>query len=215
MSALRGFLAVLLACAGLGLAPGAGAEDATARIERYLAASGSLKAEFEQLQFAADGREQRRATGLFYLRRPDRFRWEYLEPEPQLIVCDGRDIYVYEQDLEQVTIRTLAAATGASPAMILARSNEVGELFTVEAAGTKDGLEWFRLTPRAKDPEFRGLEIGFEAGELSTMKFVDRLQQTTVVRFAALDRRAKLADVLFRFTPPKGVDVVGRPSASR
>jgi outer membrane lipoprotein carrier protein len=212
---MRRLAAVLLACACLAAVPGARAEDATTRLERYLAGSGSLKAEFEQLQLGADGREQRRSSGLFYLRRPDRFRWEYLDPEPQLIVCDGRDIYVYEQDLEQVTIRSLATATGASPAMILARSNEVGELFTVEAAGTRDGLEWFRLAPRAKDPEFRGLEIGFAAGEISTMKFVDRLQQTTIVRFAALDRRAKLADVLFRFTPPKGVDVVGRPSGAR
>jgi outer membrane lipoprotein carrier protein len=212
LAALRSALFVALAFGG---ANAGAAEDATARLERYLAGSGSLKAEFVQTQYTANGREQRRASGLFYLRRPDRFRWEYLAPEQQLIVCDGRDIWVYEQDLQQVTIRSLAQATGATPAMVLARSNAVGELFTVAESGTRDGLEWFRLTPRAADPEFRGLELGFRADDLRSMKFTDRLQQTTVIEFTALDRRARLADALFRYTPPKGVDVVGRPSAGR
>jgi outer membrane lipoprotein carrier protein len=99
--------------------------------------------------------------------------------------------------------------------MILARTGGVGEVFTVEDAGRRDGLEWFRLAPRAADPEFRGIELGFRGDDLHTMRFTDRLQQTTVIEFAALDRRARLADPLFRFTPPRGVDVVGRPSAGR
>lgn len=213
----------LLAAAGLvALFAGAAtpaparAEDAvTARVERYLAGSGALKTEFVQTQYSAAGRELRRANGLFYLRRPGRFRWEYFAPEQQLIVCDGHDIWMYEKDLEQVTIRSLAEATDATPAMILARSGGVGDVFTVTDAGPHDGMEWFRLTPRAADPEFRGIELGFVEDDLRMMKFTDRLQQTTVIEFAALDRHAKLADALFRFTPPKGVDVVGRPSAGR
>ena len=168
-----------------------------------------------QTQYSSAGQEVRRASGLFYLRRPGRFRWEYLAPEQQLIVCDGRDIWMYERDLEQVTIRSLAEATDATPAMILARSGGVGEVFAVVDDGRRDGMEWFRLTPRTADPEFRGIELGFVGDDLRTMRFTDRLQQTTVIEFAALDRHAKLADALFRFTPPRGVDVVGRPSAQR
>lgn len=210
--ALAGFVAVLAAAAP---SRAAAADAATARIERYLAASGSLKAEFTQTQYSSAGKEVRRASGLFYLRRPGRFRWEYLAPEQQLIVCDGRDIWMYEHDLQQVTIRSLAEATDATPAMILARSGGVGDVFAVVDTGRRDGLEWFRLTPRAADPEFRGIELGFLEDQLRTMRFTDRLQQTTVIEFASLDRRVKLADSLFRFTPPRGVDVVGRPSAGR
>lgn len=210
--AVAGLVAVLAAAVPL---RALAVDAATARIERYLAGSGSLKAEFSQTQYSSAGREIRRASGLFYLRRPGRFRWEYLAPEQQLIVCDGRDIWMYEQDLQQVTIRSLAEATDATPAMILARSGGVGDVFAVMDAGERDGLEWFRLTPRAADPEFRGIELGFVAEELHTMRFTDRLQQTTVIEFAAMDRRVKLADSLFRFTPPRGVDVVGRPSAGR
>ena len=212
---LRAAAGLFAAWAGTVTAPAQAADAATQRIERYLAGSGALKAEFVQTQYSAAGREVRRASGIFYLRRPGRFRWEYLAPEQQLIVCDGRDIWMYENDLQQVTIRSLAEATDATPAMILARSGGVGDVFTVTDAGTHDGMEWFRLTPRAADPEFRGIELGFVEDDLRTMKFTDRLQQTTVIEFAALDRRAKLADPLFRFTPPKGVDVVGRPSAGR
>ena len=210
--ALAGFVAVLAAAAP---SHAAAADAATARIERYLAASGSLKAEFTQTQYSSAGKEVRRASGLFYLRRPGRFRWEYLAPEQQLIVCDGRDIWMYEHDLQQVTIRSLAEATDATPAMILARSGGVGDVFAVVDTGRRDGLEWFRLTPHAADPEFRGIELGFVEDQLRTMRFTDRLQQTTVIEFASLDRRVKLADSLFRFTPPRGVDVVGRPSAGR
>jgi outer membrane lipoprotein carrier protein len=206
---------IAIPLSGVVTTPACAADAAATRIERYLAGSGSMKADFVQTQFSTTGTELRRATGIFYLRRPGRFRWEYLAPEQQLIVCDGRDIWMYEHDLQQVTIRSLAEATDATPAMILARTGGVGEVFTVEDAGRRDGLEWFRLAPRAADPEFRGIELGFRGDDLHTMRFTDRLQQTTVIEFAALDRRARLADPLFRFTPPRGVDVVGRPSAGR
>ena len=149
------------------------------------------------------------ANGTLAFSRPGRFRWTYAKPYAQLIVGDGAKVWVYDQDLNQVTVRRLDRALGSSPAALLAGSNEIELAFKVIERGEKDGLEWVEATPREKESNFESIRLGFGFSGLEIMELADSFGQTTVLKFTALRRNPKLDPALFRFVPPKGADVIG------
>ena len=146
--------------------------------------------------------------GSFEFQRPGRFRWTYSAPYEQLIVSDGKSLYLFDKDLNQVTKKKLAGALPASPASILFGSNDFEHDFSVADDGTKDGIEWIRAIPNSKDSLFERIRIGFQNGLPAAMQLRDSFGQSTELSFDHVQRNPALAPDRFTFTPPAGVDVL-------
>lgn len=187
------------------------ADDAVVRVDGYLGALRTFSAEFVQVVRDRDGQIVDRSTGTLSLARPDRFRWDYRDPYVQTIVADGRKLWLYDADLEQVTVRDLEAGLGATPAMLLSGTGRVGDAF--ESVGIeRDGPRtWFRLKPKASGSDFELVSLAFDgSGVLSAMELRDKLGQGTQIEFSEARRNVDLAPGLFRFVPPPGADVIGQ-----
>lgn len=181
---------------------------ALARVERAVAQLASVRAQF--VQELVDPRTQRvqRAEGTLSLQKPGRFRWDYATPQ-QLIVSDGTKLWLYDADLEQVTVRRVRDTLSQTPAMLLSGQARIRDQFEVRDGGRADGLDWVRLVPKAKDTDFRELRLAFAGDTLRRMEFEDKLNQLTRITLNRIERNAKLDAALFRFVPPPGVDVIG------
>jgi outer membrane lipoprotein carrier protein len=202
-----GLLAVALLA---GSASASAADDALARVERYLGSVKTLAADFVQVVRDRDGQITSRATGTLTISRPDRFRWDYRDPYVQTIVADGRRLWLYDSDLAQVTVRPLESGLGSTPAMLLSGTGSVSESFTGGAVERDGQWTWCRLTPKERSSDFERVSLGFNArGELAAMELVDKLGQSTALDFSNVRRNARIDAGLFRFEPPKGADVIG------
>jgi outer membrane lipoprotein carrier protein len=203
--------ACVLACA---LAPAAAAQDsgdAVSRIEAYLATVNTLSANFSQVVRNRDGQIVDKALGKLSLSRPDRFRWDYEKPYLQTIVADGKRLWLYDSDLEQVTVRALEQGLGSTPAMLLSGSGKVGDAFASAGVQRQGDWTWYRLVPKQQGSDFERVSLAFDRkGELAAMELGDKLGQLTVIEFGALRRNLALDQRLFRFEPPPGADVIGR-----
>ncbi|MDH4260921.1 MAG: outer membrane lipoprotein chaperone LolA [Gammaproteobacteria bacterium] len=182
---------------------------AASRVEDFLGQLTSLRAEFRQTVTDARGRLLERAEGSVALARPGRFRWDYRVPE-QLIISDGLTVWLYDVELEQVSVRAAGDALAGTPAMLLAGDGDLNGDFEITDAGQQDGLDWSRLTPRREDGDFREVRLGFAGRELRRMTLFDRLGQTTELELLQVERNPRFDSSLFKFEPPPGVDVVGR-----
>jgi outer membrane lipoprotein carrier protein len=183
-----------------------------AALERFKAfASGTqaARAEFEQTVRDRGGKTLQQAKGSFVFQRPGKFRWVYDKPVDQLIVGDGERVWIHDRDLNQVTVRKLSRALGSTPAALLAGSADVEKAFELSDAGARDGLEWLEAKPKEREAGFDRVRMGFGADGIQAMELVDHFGQTTVLRFSKLVRNPKVDAAEFRFTPPKGADVLG------
>jgi outer membrane lipoprotein carrier protein len=141
--------------------------------------------------------------------RPGLFRWTYAKPIDQVIVGDGERVWIYDRDLNQVTVRKMSKALGSTPAALLAGSSDVEKAFELTDAGTRDNLEWLQAKPRDAEAGFDHIRMGFSATGVQAMELVDNFGQTTRLRFLNLQRNPKTDPADFRFEPPKGADVLG------
>ncbi len=184
------------------------AADATAELKRFLSAGSSLQGQFNQTVLPRrSGEKPQSSSGNFAVMRPGKFRWAYAKPYEQLIVGDGSQVWLYDPDLKQVTIKRISAALDASPAALLA-GDQVDKLYQLRNLPDRDGLAWLEAIPRDHESTFKKVEIGLRTGQLATMTLYDQFGQTTKVEFSALNQNNKPDQNLFRFTPPKDVDVV-------
>lgn len=183
--------------------------DAKARLEAFVDGTKGLKANFSQTVTDRVGRKTQEASGNLYFSRPGKFRWVYQKPYAQLIVGDGKKLWIHDEDLDQVTVRKLDQALGDSPAALLAGDNNIEKLFNLKDAGVKDGIEWLEATPKSKEGSFEKVRMGFKGDDLQVMELKDNFGQTTLLRFSNLQRNPAMGASLFRFTPPKGADVIG------
>jgi outer membrane lipoprotein carrier protein len=190
------------------------AADSVARVDAYLGSLKTLTAEFVQVVQDKQGQVTERASGTLTISRPNRFRWDYREPYAQTIVADGRKLWLYDPDLQQVTVRSLEQGLGATPAMLLSGGGKVGDAFSAGPVEPGRGGTWYRLLPRQKGTDFERVSLAFSAGnELVAMELVDKLGQTTTIEFTQVRRGMTLADSVFRFVPPAGADVIGDAAA--
>ena len=207
------FMLVAWTVSALGLlAPGLAAASAASRVEGYLAGLSSWSADFEQTIGDGHGNVLRSAAGHLYLQRPGKFRWDYTDPSEQLVLADGSKLWFYDKDLAQANVRDMDATLASTPAMLLSSSDPVSSQFDIAALPASEGLEWYRLTPKRSGTDFQSVKIGFSKGELAQMLLVDKLNQVTRLTFSAAKRNQQFAPDLFSFTPPPGVDVIGRDS---
>jgi len=198
-------VAVLLLC----LAPLTAHAGAIEKLKTFIAATHSAQANFTQEVLDQNGKRIQSASGIMQFQRPGKFRWSYQKPYEQLIVGDGAKFWLYDTDLNQVTVRKLDAALGSSPAALLSGSNEIERGFTLTENGDRDGLEWLQATPKGQDSSFNKILMAFNArSELVVMELNDMFGHKTVLRFSAMQRNPKMSERQFRFTPPKGADVL-------
>lgn len=186
-----------------------GADGGVARMHAFLQNVKTLKADFAQTVLDSNQKQVKQSSGTLLIKRPNRFRWDYAKPNQQVIVADGTRLWMYDVDLQQVTVKPLNDTLAASPAVLLSGSNDVEKNFSVTDLGEKDGLAWVALAPKVKDTDFESVKLGFKGEDLSVMELKDNLGNTTRITLEHVQRNAALADDAFKFTPPKGADVIG------
>lgn len=191
------------------LASGAWA-DAVSRLKEHLDGTRTLRGRFTQSVTDRNGRKLQETQGSLLFARPGLFRWIYEKPYEQIIVGDGKRVWFYDPDLEQVTVQPMDKALGGSPAALLAGSNAIEKHFKLSDAGRdNEGIEWLNAIPKQGEGTFERLKIGFRGKTIVAMELKDNLGQTSRLRFSQLITNAALPSDLFHFKPPKGVDVIG------
>lgn len=175
----------------------------------------TFSGDFEQSLIDPDGRLLETTNGTLEIQRPGRFRWVYEEPYEQWLVADGTNIWSYDVDLEQVTVKAQTDALANTPALLLGGSGQAMDQFEHGGSFVESGLTWVRLLPVDTDSGFRRVELGFENGRLSRMVFLDNLEQTTVVVLENVVVNEPIDAARFEFAVPDGVDVVGKPVAAK
>lgn len=178
------------------------------QLKTFLESTKSAQGVFAQSVSAKSGRKPQQSAGSFALQRPGKFRWVYEKPYRQLLVSDGEKLWSYDPDLNQVTVRKLGKALGSSPAALLA-GGDLDAHFVLKEAGQADGLEMVDATPKGSDGSFERVRIGFRDNLPRIMEIRDNFGQVTTLLFAEFHPNPPLPKDLFRFTPPKGADVVG------
>jgi outer membrane lipoprotein carrier protein len=194
----------------------------------YLDNLRTLRTSFVQTLADSNGREIDRASGTLIVSRPGKFSWS-IQPQPpgdtaasktpatpasgagQLMVCDGVNLWFYDRDLQQVTVKPVDAALSATPAMLLSGTVDVRKSFTITGAGERMGLDWVLVEPNGADADFRRALFGFEHGDLKRMILEDKLDQTATIIFEKIQRNGPVSPGEVSFRPPAGADVIGSP----
>jgi outer membrane lipoprotein carrier protein len=149
------------------------------------------------------------SSGTLWIERPNRFRWDYDKPFQQQIVADGAKIWIYDKELNQVTVRTLSGGLSDTPAMLLAGKGKLEDKFTIKPLERPGEVAWVQLVPKSKDSGFDDIRLGFERGRLRVIEMVDGFGNTTRISLHEVKENARIGAATFAFTPPKGVDVIG------
>lgn len=197
-------------------------------LDKYLSDMKTLRTSFLQTLADGQGREIDRSTGTLIVARPGKFSWD-IHPqmaqadaaaaegatpnksEGQLMVSDGRNLWFFDRDLEQVTVKPVDAALSATPAMLLSGTVDVRKNFTLTLAGQRDGLDWVLVEPHGADADFKDALFGFANGDLKRMILEDKLGQTATIIFDHIERNGPVTAQETSFTPPKGADLIGKP----
>ncbi|MGH8370534.1 MAG: outer membrane lipoprotein chaperone LolA, partial [Gammaproteobacteria bacterium] len=182
---------------------------AVAQLQHFLSQVHSLKADFTQVVMDPNLRKVKQSEGTLLIKRPNRFRWDYAAPNKEIIVADGKRVWMYDVELQQITVKPLDGTLAASPAVLLSGSNDVGKNFRMQDLGTSDGISWVGLIPKVKDTDFEDVRLGFQDGTVAVMELKDALGNLTRITFNHVVRNPALSDDQFRFTPPPGADVIG------
>jgi outer membrane lipoprotein carrier protein len=205
----RSFAVLLLLVSPLiGAADDAGYQ----RVERFLDGLQGLQAQFHQTLTDSKGLVTNQSAGTLVIRRPNRFRWDYREPNEQLIVADGTRIWLYDKDLEQVTVRRVDESLSATPAMLLSGEGTLADNFKATQAQQEGDIQWVRLEPKRNDTDFKWVRLGFAGEALKFMQLADKLGQTTTLEFSKFERNPPLDPSQFVFDVPPGADVIGDAS---
>jgi len=179
------------------------------KLKTFISSTHSAQANFTQDVFDQTGKRIQRSSGIMQFQRPGKFRWSYQKPYEQLIVGDGEKFWLYDPDLNQVTVRKLDAALGSSPAALLSGNNEIERGFNLVEDVRRDNLDWLHATPKAQDSGFEKIRMAFDAkAGLVIMELFDTFGNKTVLKFTAMQRNPGIPEQEFHFTPPKGADVL-------
>jgi outer membrane lipoprotein carrier protein len=181
--------------------------DAVDTLREFVRDVKSGRAAFTQTVTAADGQKKRSSGGSFEFQRPNRFRFAYAKPFEQLIVGDGQKVWIYDADLNQVSVRRMAQALGATPAALLAGAAPDQD-FALQAQASQGGIDWVQATPRAPDSALQAVRIGFRGKALAAVEIVDAFGQRSLLQFGEVAANVAIPESAFRFVPPPGADVI-------
>ncbi len=177
------------------------------KLQAFLKSSKSLTADFKQVLINEAGSPYQTSSGLFYLQRPGKFRWDYLKPFQQQIVSTSGKVWFYDADLEQVTVKTLDESVGSTPALLLSGEISLEDNFIMENQGAEGDLLWIRLLPKNKDSSFKYIVIGLNKGVLGGMELSDNFGQLTRIYFSNVVLNPPIKPTVFEFKAPAGADV--------
>ncbi|HAF00136.1 MAG TPA: outer membrane lipoprotein carrier protein LolA [Methylophilaceae bacterium] len=183
--------------------------DGVSALKDFFLHTNSMRAQFKQVVLDKQGRKMQEVEGTMQLARPNKFRWDYHKPYEQQIISDGQQVFLYDIDLQQVTVRSLSKALGSSPAAMLAGGDAVEKSFILKNAVRKDGLTWVLALPKDKESGFDRIILGFQDEELQKMELYDSFSHVTHITFSQIERNPALKVETFLFKTPKDVDVVG------
>ena len=186
-------------------------DEGEGMIESFLEEVTTISGRFEQQLIDADDNVVEESAGTLDIRRPGQFRWSYSDPYQQILIADGVNMWSYDVDLEQVTVKPQAEALGSTPAILLGGSSNVLADFNYIGSFTDRGTVWVRLRPKDTGNGFNKVELGFTEGELTRMLFGDNLGQTTLIALFDVEFNEPIEDHVLTFSPPEGVDIVGEP----
>ncbi|MCW7538689.1 outer membrane lipoprotein chaperone LolA [Aquabacterium sp. A7-Y] len=181
--------------------------DAVDTLKGFVQEVKSGRAYFTQTVTSPDGAKKRSSKGSFEFLRPGRFRFEYAKPFEQLIVADGRKVWLYDPDLNQVSMRPMNQALGATPAALLA-GGALEKDFDLKALPDQDGLQWAEAVPKQKDSQFQSVKVGFKGKDLAAVEILDSFGQKSLLSFTRVEANAAMGPDTFKFTPPAGADVL-------
>lgn len=207
---LRLFALSTVLLIGALILPSIGHANALDQFKSFVSSTHSARGEFSQrLVKTSSGapKVSDESTGTFAFARPGKFIWQYKKPYEQLLQADGEKLYIYDKDLNQVTVKKLGDALGSSPAAILFGNNDLEKNFTLKDAGTKDGMEWLEATPKNKDTTFEHIGIGLRDGVPRAMELRDSFGQISLLTFTKFEKNPPMPARQFQFTVPKGADV--------
>jgi outer membrane lipoprotein carrier protein len=204
---MRAMIKHLLTAATLLFGVAAAHADAVDRLRDFVRDTKSGRAAFTQTVTPADGSRAKVSTGNFEFARPDRFRFDYAKPYPQTLLADGQKVWMHDPDLNQVTVRKVDQALGATPAALLA-GNTLERDFSLSAQPARDGLDWARATPKVAEGGFQWMAVGFRGAQLAAVEILDRFGQRTLLKLDSFVPNAVLPAERFRFVPPPGADVI-------
>lgn len=185
--------------------------SALSKLDKLLSSWQTLSADFTQQIITGQGKALEKYHGHIYLNKPNRFRWVISEPEQQLIVADGKKMWIYDEELAQVTVQPLTSQLSETPALFLSGEfTSIAQAFDVQALKGTQTTTQFRVTPKKEDSVLEYMVLHFDAkGQLSFMEIKDVFGQTTEIAFSHIKLNPKLDSQLFTFVPPKNVDVIG------
>jgi len=170
----------------------------------------SFSANFEQTLYDSESNPLQSSKGTVVLMRPGKFVWRYTEPESQEIVADGKQIWLYDKELQQVTVNAIDERLAGTPLVLLMGSAPLEDEFSIKTLGPSDDIEWIELTPKSTSSDFETVFIGLNAEGLAAMELRDNFGQATQIRFSEFKADVPVDEDQFKFTPPEGVDVIGQ-----
>ena len=183
------------------------------KLNEFFTQVDTMQSGFTQQVVDDKGKVRQSSSGTVFLSRPGKFRWEYAAPDKHQIVADGKNVWVYDVELDQVTVKPMKQALSAAPVGLLLQKQEAEKQFAVaEMEADGSNLEWFRLTPHKKDSDFTSMDLGISESGVQEMILNDKFGQMTYIKFQGLRTNSGIDDSRFSFTPPKGADVIGNPA---
>jgi outer membrane lipoprotein carrier protein len=209
LSFLLFFLVMIGVAPQLVAAPQAKAQSsAKSSLNRFFKDVKTYRARFKQVVLDENDTVLNESFGTLWIKRPNKFRWDYRKPYKQEIVGDGKKIWLYDVDLLQVTVKAMAGGERGTPAMLLAGRGRLSRYFSVKELGETDGLDWLQMQPRKKDSGFDDIRLGFKKGKLKALEMTDGFGQTTRITLRSVKENPNIAAEKFVFDPPDGVDIV-------
>jgi outer membrane lipoprotein carrier protein len=190
-----------------GLAAGVASASGKDRLRDFLTGVESLQARFDQSVFDTSQGQTRRLEGVFYLQRPGKFRWDYTEPKGQIVLADGRTVWLVEEDLKQAYQKPQSDALRGTPALLLTEQLKLEDHFAIADLGNGQDLEWVELIPHDPDSQFARILLAFKGNELRRMELADKFAQVTRFSFSDIRRNLRLDPTLFVYTPPRGTQL--------
>lgn len=184
--------------------------DAVKQLQDFVQQTKQGQMQFTQTVTSPDGKKVRHSSGSLAFSRPGKFRFEYTQPMPQLIVGDGKQVWLYDPDLEQVTVRPMSQAIGSTPAALLA-GGDLEKDFTLKALPDVQSMQWVQAMPKVKEGAFQSLKVGFKGADLAAIEVLDGFGQRSRLDFSPMKLSSPIKADQFTFTPPDGVDVLKQP----
>ena len=185
--------------------------EAIQRLDQFLTEVDSFEGQFKQTVLDENGEVIQDSAGDVALDKPGRFRWQYNQPYPQLILADGEYLWIYDEELLQATAKPIEEALGNAPIMMLTDIRPLDQDFEIMEVATKDGLLWVELVPIVKDTEFHLINIGLNKDGIQKMELYDQFSQKTIIEFVGLKKNVEFPSEYFKFKVSNDVDVVGYP----